>query len=157
MKTTESPASGLRPLVAAALVAAVLGGLLAGLGGLVRGDAAAFGALVGTAIAVGVFALGTFAVDAVAHVMPAASLVIALLTYVMQVLVLALVFVALSESGALDSTLDRGWLGGAIVLVTLIWTAVQIRATATARIPVYEPAREAVSRASAHPAEGGAK
>lgn len=157
MKTTESTSRGLRPLVAAALVAAVLGGLLAGLGALVSGDAAAYGALVGTAIAVGVFAFGTFAVDAVAHVMPAASLVIALLTYVMQVLVLALVFVALSQSGALDSTLDRGWLGGAIVLVTLIWTAVQIRATATARIPVYEPAREAASRASAHPAEGGAR
>ncbi len=165
MKTTESPVRGLSPLVVAAAVTVLLGGALALVGSLVEGSAAAYGALIGTAIAVGVFAFGTFAVDAVAKVMPVASLLIALLTYGFQVILLALVFVAFDRSGLLDSELDRGWLGGAIVLGALVWSAAQIRATATARIPVYDtpagpPAEQRVNSPQGRfdrGAEGGAR
>jgi ATP synthase protein I len=161
MMTTESPFRGLSPLVAAALVTVLLGGVLATVGALVDGSAAAYGALTGTAIAVGIFGLGTFAVDAVAKVMPVASLLIAMMTYGVQVLLLALVFVAFNQSGLLDSELDRAWLGGAIILGALAWSFTQIRATATARIPVYDtPVEQPVNASEGRfdrATEGGAR
>lgn len=136
MTTARNIASRGLVRIAAATLAA--GGLLVGIAALVSGSAAAYGATVGTAIAVGIFGFGAFAVDAVARVMPAASLLIAMLTYVTQVLLLALVFAAISGSGLLESTMDRRWLGGAIVLGAVVWMAVQLRVSTTARIPAYD-------------------
>ena len=130
-------------------------------GAVVGGANAAAGAAVGGAVAVGVFWFGTFAVDAVARLMPAASLMFALVTYTFQVAVLALVFVALTRSGLLDAELDRDWLGGAIVLSAIVWMVVQVRLATTARIPAYETTGEqpvnAPSGGVRPAAEGGAR
>lgn len=161
MQTTERSARRTPPLVVAALVTVGLGGALAVVAALTQGSAAAYGALVGTVIAVGVFAFGAFAVDGVSKLMPVASLLVALLTYTVQVLLMALVFVAVNRSGLLDSTLDRGWLGGAIILGALTWSFVQIWATSTARIPVFDEPVErpenTAAEARAHATEGGAR
>ncbi|CAI9405159.1 hypothetical protein [Nocardioides sp. T2.26MG-1] len=113
------------------LLGATAGSLVAGLalalvGALVAGSTAASGALVGTALVVLVFAGGSFVVDEVARVMPAASLLVALLTYTLQVLAMGLAFAALSRSGALDESLDRGWLAGAVIAGTAGWLVLQI-------------------------------
>lgn len=134
----------------AAVVSALAAGLVVALAAVVADGSATAGAAVGGAIAVGVLAFGAFAVDAVSRLMPAASLLFAMVTYTFQVVLMALVFVALNRSGLLDEKLDRGWLGGAIIAGVLVWTVVQIRLATTARIPAFE------SRPAA-PSEGGAR
>jgi hypothetical protein len=125
--------------VSRAAVGALAAGLgLAAVGALVSGSPAAYGALVGTAISVGVFAFGAFAVDAVARLLPAASLLFAMVTYTFQVLLMALAFVVVNRSGLLDDELDRAWLGGAIIAGAFVWMGVQIRVATTARIPAFQ-------------------
>lgn len=125
------------------LLGATGGSLLAGLvltvvGALVDGSPGALGALIGTALVVLVFAGGSFAVNEVARVLPAAALLIALLTYTLQVVAMALVFVALSGSGLLDQTLARGWLSGAVIAGTAGWLVLQITLATRQRIPAYD-------------------
>ncbi|KAA1428848.1 hypothetical protein [Nocardioides antri] len=149
------------PLAVAAAVTTAVGAVLVVVAALVSGEAAAYGALLGTAIAVVVFSFGGFAVDAVARLMPVASLLVALLTYTMQVLLMLMLFVGLNRSGALDDTLDRGWLGGATIVGVLVWSVVQLTASAKARIPAFEtPGEQSVNGSSEGigPAtEGGAR
>jgi ATP synthase protein I len=144
MKTTETRTSA--AVTRAAVAALAVGLALAALGGIVSGSAAAYGALAGTAISVGVFAFGAFAVDAVSRLMPAASLLFAMVTYTFQVLLMALAFVAVNRSGLLDDELSRNWLGGAIIAGAFVWMAVQVRLSTTARIPAFQS-----------PSEGGAR
>lgn len=129
---------GLTALVGAAGAALAVGLLVSLVGALTSGSAAAYGALVGTAIVVGICSSGSFAVNYVATVMPAASLLFAMLTYTLQVVLMALVFVGLSRSGALDRTLDREWLAGAIIAAVACWLVGQIVLATRARIPVYD-------------------
>jgi hypothetical protein len=124
----------LRTSVAVAVVA--LGVVL--LGAIAGGAPAAYGALAGGLLVLAVLGTGSLVVDVVAKVMPAASLMVALLTYTLQVVLMAAVFVALSRSGLLDDALDRQWLGGAIIAGTLAWTFVQVWLTAHLRIPAYD-------------------
>ncbi|TQK70500.1 hypothetical protein [Nocardioides sp. SLBN-35] len=148
MLTTETRTH--RMVLRAALVAAAAAVLLIAVAALVAGSSAALGAAVGGVIAVGVFAFGSFAVELVSRLMPTASLLFAMLTYTFQVVAMALVFVALNESGLLDDELDSTWVGIAIILGALVWMTVQIVVATTARIPAFEPRPGA-------PVEGGAR
>lgn len=159
-ETTSSPRvpprdTGARALVGAALVTAVVGLALIAVAALTGGSAAAGGALVGILLVLGVFGFGAFAVNLVAHVMPAAALMVALLTYVLQVVVMAVVFAALSRSGALDDTLDRGWLGGTVIAGTAAWIVVQLVVATTRRIPVYDLPAQEYAGSGAGRTEGG--
>ena len=105
---------------------------------LTAGSAAALGALVGSALVLGFFGLGASVVNAVASVSPTASLLVALLTYALEVVALGAVFVALRRSGALAGTVDRGWLGGVVIAATLVWLVSQIFAETRSRHPIYD-------------------
>jgi len=76
--------------------------------------------------------------DAVAALAPAASLMVALLTYTLQVVLVGAVFVGLRRSGLLEQAIDPRWLGGTVIAATLIWLTVQVVASLRTRIPVYE-------------------
>ena len=146
MQTTETrtaPSVVSRAAVASVVTAVVV----TVVGGIAAGSSGAAGAAVGGVIAVAVFAFGAFAVDAVARLMPAASLLFALVTYTFQVAAMALVFVALNTSGLLDDTLDSTWVGVAIIVGAFVWMAVQIRMATTARIPAFEPRPETAAAA----------
>lgn len=122
-----------------AALAAASAGLLTSLAALLTADSTAVrGALIGSALAITVYVAGAFAVDAVARVLPSAALLIALLTYTLQVLAMGLVFWSLTSSGALETSVDARWIGGAVVAVTLAWLMVQVSLTMKARIPVYD-------------------
>jgi ATP synthase protein I len=140
--TTESPRTaptgGGSALLGAALVALVAGLLLALLGAIVGGSPAAYGALVGTLVVVAVFALGAGVVHVAAGLVPAASLLVALLTYTLQVLLLAVVFLAIERSGLADDALDRRWLSGAVIVGTLAWIVTQIVLATRLRLPAYD-------------------
>lgn len=149
--TTETPretartrrAGGSAVLVGAGVATVVAGLLAAALGALVDGAPAAYGALVGAALVAFVFAFGSATVHAVAGLLPAASLVVALLTYALQLLLVLVVLSALDGSGAVGDTLSRGWLAGAVIVGALAWTFVQVVLAARVRIPVYELAEQA--------------
>lgn len=161
--TTESKkdprASGTRVLLFAALAALSLGLAGALLGALADGSSAAYGALVGTALVLVVLGFGSTVVNAVATVMPTASLMVALLTYTLQVVLMGLVFAALSGSGLLDDTLDREWLAGVVIIGTFVWLTAQLVLTTRMRIPVYDlPAGKSsrpVAAAPGRPEQGG--
>jgi ATP synthase protein I len=141
MTTDTRPAPrdrGVAALVRTAVATVLLGAVVVIVGGVTAGSAAAYGALIGTALVVVVFGFGTFTVNAVASLMPAASLLVALLTYTLQVVAMGLAFVGLSGSGALDDTIDRSWLGGTVIAGTLGWMTVQVLVSTSRRIPIYD-------------------
>jgi ATP synthase protein I len=135
---TTTRQNGVRVLLTGAAATVSLGLVAAVVSWLLAGSAAGLGALVGVTLIVVVATGGTLMVNAVAGVMPTASLLVALLTYTLQLLVLLLAFVWLERSGLLADTLDRGWLGGAVVGGTVLWLATLVRLTFRARIPTYD-------------------
>jgi len=151
-ETKQDPRDGGPRVLLGATVGSLVAGLVVALVALsTSGTPAAVGALIGTAIVVLVFAGGSFAVDEVARVMPAAALLVALLTYTLQVLAMGLAFVAISRSGVLDETADRGWLAGAVIAGTAGWVVLQVALATRQRIPAYdlpsEGARPTTARA----------
>jgi ATP synthase protein I len=125
----------LRP---ALVVTAVIGVGGAVLGAVLDGRDAALGAALGALVVALFFGLGAFVLDVVSRLAPAASLLIALLTYVLKVVLLAVVFVGLQRSGAFDGDLDARWLGGTMIVATFAWTLAQLMVTLRARVPVYD-------------------
>ena len=140
--TTESKQvtlPGVFPVLLGAAAVSLSVGLAATVtAGLTSGSAAAGGAVVGTSLVVLVFGTSSFVVDVVAAVMPSAALLVALLTYTLQVLLMGLVFLALSRSDLLGRTLDRAWLAGSVIAATVAWLVVQVVLTTRLRIPAYD-------------------
>ncbi|WP_435742183.1 hypothetical protein [Nocardioides sp. SYSU DS0663] len=130
--------SGAGVLAGAAVGSLALGLAVAATGALLDGERAAYGALVGSVLAVVVFAFGAFTVNVVAGLMPSASLAVALLTYTLQLLVVVVVLVGLERSPAAGEELADGWLTGGLVATVLAWLVVQVVLAARARIPLYD-------------------
>jgi ATP synthase protein I len=105
---------------------------------LVSGGAAAGAVAGGAVLAVAVFLFGALTVSLVATVLPSASLMVALLTYVLQLLLMTVVLAALASSTSmLDG--DRGrWLAGGVVAAALTWSLAQLVLAIRRRIPVYD-------------------
>jgi hypothetical protein len=116
---------------AVGLVAVVLAAFLAG-------TPAVLGAAIAVAMVLVFFGFGAFVVGAAAALAPAASLLVALLTYTLKVLLIGLVFLGLTRSGALEHTVDAGWLGGTVIAGTITWMTSQIVFSTRARQPVYD-------------------
>jgi len=136
--TTDRPITA-RAGVLSGLGCAVVGLVAAGVGLAVSGAAAAFGALIGAGLAGGVFVLGALAVQVVSRVYPPASLLVALLTYVCQVLAALMVFAVLSRGALLDDgTVSAPWVGATLAACALLWVGLHVRVAATARVPLYD-------------------
>ena len=141
MTTTTKQAprvTGMRTLVVTMVAVDLVVVSVGVLAAVVSGGDAAVAALVGGFIAAVVLFTGTVLVNLVASLMPAAALLVALLTYVLQVALLALVFVALSGSALVDDKASRTWLGAAVIAATLAWLAAQVVVAGRARIPAYD-------------------
>jgi ATP synthase protein I len=124
--------------------------LLAGLGGLLSGSAAATGVLVGAALVCGFFGLGALVLIWVTRVSPAATLLVGLMTYTLQVVLLAIAFAALRGSGLIGSTIDGAWLGGTVIAGTVVWLAIQVTLSMRARSPYFDlPSEQGPSEGSA--------
>lgn len=121
---------------AAGALAVVVGLSLLGL--IVDGPSGARGAAVGGSVALVVFGLGTAVVHAVAGLMPAASLMVALLTYTLQLVLMAVLVIGLDRSGSLGQTLSRGWFAAAVVATTFAWLATQIWQATHLRLLAYD-------------------
>lgn len=140
-------------LLGAATGSVLVVGLLGAVAAFARGSDAALGALLGGGLALLVFALGTAVVHVVSGVMPAASLLVALLTYTLQVALMLLVVVGLARSGLAGEELSREWFAGGVIAVTLAWLATQLWRATHLRLPAYDLPS---TGADAHP-EAGAR
>jgi ATP synthase protein I len=118
-------------------VTAVVAVLVTVAGAIASGAPGAAGAAIGAGMVLVFFGLGALVVNAVAGVSPAASLVVALLTYVLQVLLVGLVLVGLERAGALDGAVDRRWAAGSLIAATLVWLVTHIITLTRSRIPLY--------------------
>ena len=127
-----------RPVLGPALVSAAGGVLLTVVGALISGAGAAMGAAMGATVVVTVFAFGAAAVGLVARAVPSLSLVLALLTYTLQVVVVTAVFAGLARAGAFDAGIAREWLAAAVIGSTLVWTAAQLVDHVRARVLLYD-------------------
>ena len=127
------------PRTAAEAIGALVGMVAAATGLLVSGSGAAYGALIGAGMDVGVFVAGALAVYVAARVLPSMSLVVALMTYTCQVLVALMVFTGLDRTQWLeDGTVSGPWLGVVLALCALLWVGVQVRVAITTRLPLYD-------------------
>ncbi len=110
---------GVVPALAATGAVAVAGSVL---GAALGGRPQVHGALVGAAVVAGFFLLGSFGSGLAAAYAPRLSLVVALLTYTLQVGLLGLLLIAVARSGASPVTLDARWLGGTVLAGALAWS-----------------------------------
>jgi ATP synthase protein I len=145
------------PVVRVALTAVlILGAALALVGGLTSGRPAVLGVLIGALMVCVFFGVGAVILDVVAALAPAASLLIALLTYTLKVVLIGLVFVGLTQSGALEQTIDARWLAGTVIASTLVWLTAQVIASMRARLPIYDlPADNGPQAAPQEPPAAG--
>lgn len=139
--TTESKpgtGTGSTPLLVAVAAGAVAVLVLVVAASLTDGRPAVVGAVAGGVLTLLVFALGIAAVGFVARLLPTASLLVALMTYTLQLLVLALCVAAIERAGVSGETLSRGWFAAGVIAVTMLWLAGQLVAATRQRIPLYE-------------------
>lgn len=150
--TTDRPRPAPSPRVAGLRVAVLLTVALGAgstLLAAVLGDSPqVLGALVGTAVVGGFFLFGALSTSLAAAYAPAVSLLVALLTYTLQVVLLGLVFWGLTRSGATEETLDPGWIAGVLIVGTLVWMVTLVVGATRARLPVYDLAAPSASTAA---------
>ncbi len=104
------------------------------------GDAAAVrGALVGGGMALAFFLFGAVVVTVAARIAPGTAMLVALMTYTLQVAAVGLVFVGLVRGDALGDELDARWIAAALMAGTFAWMAGQIVTTLRTPIPPWEP------------------
>lgn len=128
-----------RVLRAAALWVLATAVVLTAAGAFLTGRPAALGALVGGVMVLTFFGFGAGFVGLAARWAPQSALLVALLTYTFQVVLIALVFVALRESGVLEDDLSPEWLAAGLIVGTFAWMAGQVVATLRAPIEPFEP------------------
>lgn len=139
--TTESKQDtrpGASVLLGAAAAAFVTGVLMTLVAWLVSDATAVRSVVLSTLLVVMVIGFGVFVLNTVASIMPGATVLVALVTYALQLVVMAAVVLQLVRSGMMADTLDRRWFGGGVAVATLAWMVAQIVAATRARIPVYD-------------------
>lgn len=139
--TTESkqdPRRAATLLLGAVVATTLVLTVLTVAGALLATPATAVGIAVGGLAALLVLAAGTAVVHAVAGLAPAASLLVALLTYTLQLVVLALVVTALGRSGLAGDTVSREGFAVGVVAATLVWLTAQVWRATRLRLPAYD-------------------
>lgn len=132
------PTGSARVLSGAALLALAVAVGLVVAAAIFSGRPGLLGAATGSAIALGVFLFGSFTLNVVAGLMPGLSLLVAMTTYLFQVLLVLVALVSLDRSDLMGDTLSRGWTGAAVVVLTLVWSLGQLWLYTRARIPTYD-------------------
>ena len=144
--TTAEPSTGplRRPVLVGPVVrgaffgTALLGAVLVLAAAVTSGAHAAVAALVGTTVVCLFFGAGAVVLQVVSSLLPAASLIVALLTYTLKIALLALVFIGLSRSSYFGGQSESRWLAAAVIAGTLAWSAGQLVLHTRVRQPLYD-------------------
>lgn len=137
---TTNPASAERAprvLLAAVLWVAATTVCATVAGAASQGRTGALSAILGGVIVLVFFGFGAVVVGASSQLAPQTSLLVAMVTYTFQVVLVALVFAALTKADAFDSDLSAGWLAGALIAGTFAWMTGQLIATLRAPVPPW--------------------
>lgn len=103
------------------------------------------GIVIGLVVVLLFFGLGTIVVSKVAKLMPSMALVVALSTYLLQVVLLAVFFVVMKRTEMWHGRVDPKWLAGTVLVGTLLWCLAQTVLVLRSRRPIYDDAAETVS------------
>lgn len=145
-ESTERPRDpGMRVLGGATLAGFVVSALATLVAALVGEPGAVAGAAVGGFSLTVVMAFGTFVVHVAANAVPSLSLLVAIMTYALQIALMVAFFLLLARSGELERSIDGPWLVAGVVVASLTWSAVQIWLSSRARIPLYDLSRSSRS------------
>ncbi|MCL3820112.1 hypothetical protein [Aeromicrobium wangtongii] len=125
----------LRTVVLPTLVVTALCAVVAGLS---EGSDGVAGALVGGAIVCLFFVSSPAALGPITKVSPHLSLLVAMTFFLTKVIALLALFTVLFDRDGLGAHLDDRSLGGTVIVATLAWTFLQIRASKRTRIPTYD-------------------
>jgi ATP synthase protein I len=140
MTTTDRPARGrtpagtTRPLV----VTVAIGLAVAAVAGPVSGAPAVTGVLVGLLLTCASLGLGSLVLAWVTEVSPAMSLVVALMTYTLQVVLLGAAYIVLRSSPEAREAVDGTWLGLTVIATTLAWLTLQVIGLMRSRQPYFD-------------------
>jgi ATP synthase protein I len=144
MTTTERPRTGQprgttpRVLLVASACVALAVGVAVVIGATSSGATAAGGALVGGGLALLFLTFGSVTVYAATSLAPQSSMLVALMTFLLQVVLVAAVFYALDASGVVGDQLSGPWVAGGVITAAVSWILAQLVASARARVPVYD-------------------
>ncbi len=153
--TREARPYGVAALGVVVLAGSVSGVLVAVVAAVFDGSAGLVGGLAGAGVTLLVLATGFATVDLVAGLMPAMSLVVALLTYTLQVVLLGALLVVLRSADDIDATLTPGWFAAGVITVALAWTVFLLVHAVRARVPLYDlPETPATAAPSTAPTAG---
>ena len=148
--TTETPERsadpGTRVLGGAMLVALGVSVVVTAAAALLGDSSAIAGAAVGGVSLTVVMAFGTYVVHVASNAVPALSLLVAIMTYALQIATMVAFFLVLERSGALGESVAGGWLLLGVVAASLTWSTAQIWFSTRARIPMYDLSRSTPSR-----------
>ena len=151
--TTESKQDaprGLSPLLGATAASFVVGLVLVVAGAVLDGAPGARGAAAGALLTTVTFGWGASVVSAVSRVMPSASLLVALLTYALQLMLMAAGTKIVMDASDEGATFARGWLAAGVVTLGVTWIVAQVWTTVRQRTLAYElPPSELPSRTEA--------
>lgn len=124
-------AVGTLPTVARCAAVVLAAGMGAtALGAVVAGRSAALGSAAGTTLVLVFFCFGSISLAGLVRALPALALPLALLTFTFQVVVVGAAALLIDGSRLLGDTLDGGWLGLTMIVLTLMWVGAQVAAAA---------------------------
>ena len=106
--------------------------------GATAGEKGVVGAAVGALIVLLFFASSPLALGPVTKVSPHLSVLVALTFFFTKIVALVALMVVLLDPEGVGGHLDKGALGGTIIVSTLAWTVFQIRAATKSRQPLYD-------------------
>lgn len=119
------------PALAITAVCAVVAAFTAGADGV-------WGALVGGAMVCVFFASSPMTLGPITKVSPQLSLAIAMTFFLTKVIALVALMSVLLDADGLGQHLDRRALGVTVIVTTLAWTFLAIRASQRVRLPLYD-------------------
>lgn len=127
--------AGLVAGLATTAVSATVAGVVAAV---VAGRPQVLGVVVGALVVAGFFTMGSLSASLAAAYAPGLSLVVALVTYALQVVLVGVVFLELTATPGARAGVDVDWAAAAVIAGTLVWTVTLVVAAVRTRQPLYD-------------------
>ncbi len=150
-RPTGAPRRGITPV----LVTVAIGLVLGVAAGVTTGVPGVWGVVVGVVLTCASLGLGSLVLAWVTEVSPAMSLVVALMTYTLQVVLLLAAYVVLQSSAEARDAVAGPWLGGTVIATTVVWLALQVRDLMRSRQPYFDLPSDAAGATSSKGASAG--
>lgn len=139
MTTAATATTPLAPLVRVAVLPGLaVAAVAVVVAAIADGAAGAAGALVGAVLVTGFFAVGQLVLHALRAMDPAALFVIAILTYLLQIVAMLAVLSAFARDERLADAVSAKALGVTAIVLAVTWSLGLMRAARRGRAPLYD-------------------